>query len=166
MRKKFGSTYKIYSKCTYLTNKVFCTLSKHYHLTNLKFCLQCLFKNSILSKTATLWRCFWAKSWKKQEKPKAQILRYKAGWDLLLSSALKLISSQFFFSILLCFWTVSSHGTNVEFISHVRLSCYRWSGYRMSLMKNSLVNSFPAQSHVTSNPPCIWISATYKYHHL
>lgn len=45
----FGSTYKFYSKCTYLTSRGFCTLSKHYHLANPKFCLHFLFNNMILN---------------------------------------------------------------------------------------------------------------------
>lgn len=31
----FGSTYKIYSKFTYLTGEILCTLSKYYHIANL-----------------------------------------------------------------------------------------------------------------------------------
>lgn len=69
-------------------------------------------------------------------------------------------------SVFFCVSGLFHHGTNVEFISHVRLSCYGWSGYGMSLVKNNLVNSFSAQSHVTSNPSCIWISATCKNPHL
>lgn len=66
----FGSTCKIYSKCTYLTGKILCTLSKHYHIANLKFCLIFLFNNRIVSKTTTLWRYFWAKSVERNKKHK------------------------------------------------------------------------------------------------
>lgn len=151
-----GSTHKLYNKDKFLPSNAFGTVS----FANLIFCLQLLLTMQSPPKLQPS-EGVWATTARRNKNHRYLDTKWAR---ICFYSVLPCWSVHNISSVLYYFSELFHHGTNSEFISH-------WD----YLVIDDLIIECPQRRAIlliagllkdTSNPSCIWISATYKCPHL